>query len=76
MNPSAFPNSRKLVPFDPTSVELRTDVDSYARQRDFTVRALTETQWARIINASCKTFFIKRGLDPEADHCARFFGDM
>jgi hypothetical protein len=25
---------------------------------------ITETRWALIINAACKSFFIKRGLDP------------
>jgi hypothetical protein len=51
----------------PASVGDRTDAGCDASQRDFAMGALAGTQRARLINASCKAFFIKRGLDPEVD---------
>ena len=31
------------------------------------ISTLVTTQHARLINASCKAFFVKRGLDPDTD---------
>ena len=47
------------------SVGDRADARSDASQRDLTMSALPGEQGARLINASCKAFFIKRGLDPD-----------
>jgi hypothetical protein len=44
-----------------------------ASQRNFAMSALTGTQCTRLINASCKAFFIKRGLDPDVDWHTRLF---
>jgi hypothetical protein len=70
-----FHNSRKIIPFGAPPVESSVDANKFPVQRDFPARALTEMQWARIINASCKAFFIKRGLDPDTEQLASFFGD-
>jgi hypothetical protein len=72
-----FPGSRKTAAIDANDGEAsvsigdRVDAGSDTSQRDFAMSALTGTQGARLINASCKAFLIKRGLDPDEDWHSR-----
>src|SRR6267142_4090879 len=45
----------------------RAGADSDASQHNFAGTSLTGTQRARLINAACTAFFIRRGLDPGMD---------
>ena len=78
MNGSApCPGSRKTPAINANggeasaSVGDRADAGGDASRRDFTI--LAGRQHARLINASCKAFFIKRGLDPDVDWHTRLF---
>jgi hypothetical protein len=66
--------SQKIVQ-SKQSVSRPTDQQTQAPEPNLSPRLLTELQWARIINASCKSFFIKRGLDPTTEELAQFLGE-
>ena len=76
---TACPGSRKTAAINTNGNEAsasigdRTDADSDASQRDFAMSAPAATQRARLINASCNAFFIRRGLDPEVDWHTHLF---
>jgi hypothetical protein len=57
----------------PAPVGDRADAGNDASRRDFAMSACAGTQHARLINASCKAFFLKRGLDPDVDWHTRLF---
>lgn len=54
----------------PASIENQADAGCGTLQRDFAMSALAGTQSTRLINAACKAFFVRRGLEPEVDWAA------
>jgi hypothetical protein len=77
MNVTAHcPGSRKTATINanggeaPAPLGDLADTGRDASQRDFAMSALAGTQRARLIDAACKAFLTRRGLDPNGDRAS------